>query len=314
MSSAIKHIQVVSYDPNWPAVYEEEAVIIKRALDDNFVEIHHIGSTAVEGLSSKPKIDIIAKVKNGKLSINQLEKVGFCYKGEWNIPSKFGFTKRDKHKVNLHVFEGDDPEIELNILFRDHLRSNPESLKQYASIKEMLILDKASFEKQKGSVFSGYNLGKDSFIRRILSCEGYKGLRFLKVTHVQEWQDYHRIIKSEIFNQTGQFYDTSHTNVTLTQHHFILCCGTEVVTIAHVELIDETSALLKYIATDSKFQIQGYGKHMIKLLVKWLKKHEVKSLEIHQYLRAKSFFEKVGFVKMPTKYMLDNKNMLIKKI
>lgn len=176
-----KHIEVVPYNPDWPKMFEDESKAIKEALGDNCIDIHHIGSTSVPGLSAKPKIDMIAVVKNGKASIEPLELSGFAYKGEWNVPFKFGFTKRDEHKINLHVFEKEHPEIELNLIFRDHLRCNPESVIEYAKIKEKLLSDEDSFKKQAGNLFSGYNLGKDAFIRSILEKERYNGHRFLKL-------------------------------------------------------------------------------------------------------------------------------------
>ncbi len=295
-----KEIQVAPYDPNWPHIYEKEAALIWQALSGNCLAIHHIGSTAVPGLAAKPKIDMIAVVKDGEISIPQLEKAGFAYKGEWNIPFKFGFTKRGQDEINLHVFEEGHPEIELNILFRDHLRSNPQSLKEYAQIKETLIEDEASFQKQKGSMFSGYNLGKDRFIRQILKTSGYNGHRFLKVTHIQEWEDYHRIRKTEIFDPIGVVYDPHHPSITANgAYHFILCHGIEVRTVAHIEFLSESDAALRSLATDAKFQRQGYGAEMMFLLEKWLKRQNIKVLKMHSRLSAEPFYRKLGFAEMP---------------
>ena len=99
-----KEIQVVPYDPNWPHIFEKEALLIRHALGDNCITIHHVGSTSVPGLAAKPTIDTITVVGSGDLSIAQLEKVGFSYKGEWNIPFKFGFTKRGQDEINLLRF------------------------------------------------------------------------------------------------------------------------------------------------------------------------------------------------------------------
>ncbi len=267
-----KTIQIAPYDPNWYNIFQEESKLIKQALGDNCLEVHHIGSTAVVGLTAKPKIDIIAVVKNGECTISPLEKTGFAYKGEWNIPFKFGFTKRDKHKINLHVFEQNHPEIELNIIFRDHLRSHPESLRLYAQLKEQLLANPSSSEKQETRLFSGYNLGKDDFIRRILAQEQYLGHRFLKVTHDKEWQEYHRICKEQLFDPIGIIYNPNHPSITANEHHhFILCRGVEVVTVAHIEFLSNNKSVLRSIATDSKYQSQGYNKEMIQLLKKWLK-------------------------------------------
>jgi GrpB-like predicted nucleotidyltransferase (UPF0157 family) len=105
-------------------------------LGGNYLAIHHVGSTAVPGLAAKPKIDMIAVVHSGDLSIAQLENIGFSYKGEWNIPFKFGFTKRGQDEINLHVFEEGHPEIELNILFRDYLRILLKALRSMRKLKK----------------------------------------------------------------------------------------------------------------------------------------------------------------------------------
>lgn len=47
MSIKKKHIEVVPYNLHWPNMYENEAADIKRALGDNCIALHHIGSTSV---------------------------------------------------------------------------------------------------------------------------------------------------------------------------------------------------------------------------------------------------------------------------
>jgi GrpB-like predicted nucleotidyltransferase (UPF0157 family) len=296
----VKVIQIVPYDPNWPLVFEKEAALITHALGANGIAVHHVGSTAVPRLLAKPVIDIIAVVRSGDLSIAPLEKVGFSYSGEWNIPFKLGFTKRDQDHVNLHVFEEGHPEIALNIVFRDHLRANPDSRKDYAHIKETLLGDEASFQKPKGSMFSGYNLGKDRFIRSLLKTTVYKGHRFLKVTHGQEWEDYHRIRKTEIFDPMGVVYDPDHPSMTSSSaHHFILCHGMDARTVAHVELLNESDAVIQSIATDGPFQGQGYETEMMFLLEKWLKSLGVNSIHAESRQSSLGFYLKNGYTNMP---------------
>ena len=59
-----KIVEVVLYDPNWAYIYNTEAALIRTELGNNFIAIHHVGSTSVPGLAAKPKIDIIAVVRN----------------------------------------------------------------------------------------------------------------------------------------------------------------------------------------------------------------------------------------------------------
>ncbi len=291
-----RHIEVVAYNPNWPKIFDEESQIIKNSLRDNCTNLHHVGSTAVVGLAAKPKIDIIAVVKNGNDSIEPLEKSGYAYRGEWNIPFKFGFTRRDTNQVNLHVLEEKHPEIELSIVFRDHLRANPKSMQQYAKIKETLLRDPSSFEKQEGMPFANYTLCKDDFIRSVLLKEGYMGKRFVHATHVLEWKDYHRIQKEQIFDPIGVKYDPYNQTIAANGHyHFILSKGMQTLSVAHIEFLNSNEAALRLLATDFKYQSEGYGREMMYLVEKWLKHQRINSLKIHVRLNAEGFYRKLGY-------------------
>ena len=129
----IKNIIVTSYNPDWPRMFEAEAVKIREALGDNCVAVHHVGSTSVPGLSAKPVIDMIGVIKDPEKAIQPLETLGFKYKGEYNIPMRFYFNRSEGVDTNLHVYEEGHPEIELNLLFRDYLRDHPEVREEYAS-------------------------------------------------------------------------------------------------------------------------------------------------------------------------------------
>lgn len=56
------NVIVTAYNPNWPALYEQEAQAIRQILGKELIAIHHIGSTSVPGLFSKPIIDIMPVV------------------------------------------------------------------------------------------------------------------------------------------------------------------------------------------------------------------------------------------------------------
>ncbi|NBO24849.1 MAG: hypothetical protein EBU93_06430, partial [Chlamydiae bacterium] len=143
----IDRVEIKPYDPNWPHIFEKEAALIRQAMADNCIAIHHVGSTSVQDLAAKPKIDIIAVVKDLFFDKSQLETIGYRYRGGFNIPLRRSFTIRTADRnINLHVFEENDPEIELNILFRDHLRENPSARDEYALIKYKLIAEESSHQ------------------------------------------------------------------------------------------------------------------------------------------------------------------------
>jgi GrpB-like predicted nucleotidyltransferase (UPF0157 family) len=83
---------------NGRVFFKEEALKIKQALGGNCLDVHHVGSTSVPGLSAKPIIDIIGVMKDPKKAILPLESLGFTYKGEYNIPFSPLFQQKKKHK------------------------------------------------------------------------------------------------------------------------------------------------------------------------------------------------------------------------
>jgi GrpB-like predicted nucleotidyltransferase (UPF0157 family) len=56
------HINLVEYDPTWPAQYEAVAARIRAALGDTAVILEHAGSTSVRGLAAKNQIDVVLGV------------------------------------------------------------------------------------------------------------------------------------------------------------------------------------------------------------------------------------------------------------
>jgi GrpB-like predicted nucleotidyltransferase (UPF0157 family)/GNAT superfamily N-acetyltransferase len=306
-----KMIQVVPHDSFWPRYFATESHHIQHALGlENATAVHHVGSTAVPGLSAKPSIDMIVVVKNAVCAIENLEKIGYQNKGEFNIPFRYFFSKRKPHDINLnlshdfnlHLVQENHPEIGLNLIFRDHLRSHSDSRDLYAALKQNLLQDPASFQKPSGFMFSGYNLGKDAFIRKILEKEGYAGRRFLRVAHRQEWSDYHRI-KKDLFDSgdliAGAVYDPNHFSMTAAgHHHFILTCGVKTVAVAHIECLNQNEAALRALAVDRPYQGQGYGSDMVHCVEKWLKNQAFCTIKLHARPDSMPFYKKLGYCEM----------------
>jgi GrpB-like predicted nucleotidyltransferase (UPF0157 family) len=53
-------VEVAAYDPSWPRSFSAERKRLEALIRE--AEIHHIGSTAVPGMSAKPVVDIMALV------------------------------------------------------------------------------------------------------------------------------------------------------------------------------------------------------------------------------------------------------------
>lgn len=104
------------YNSEWPEEYLKEKRAILAAYIGS-IQLHHIGSTAVEGLYSKNCIDILGIVSDlGKVKVNRgcLQNLGFKYKGSYGIEGREYFSK-EARKVHFHIYQEGDVNIK-NIL------------------------------------------------------------------------------------------------------------------------------------------------------------------------------------------------------
>lgn len=290
-------IEVVPYNPEWPKQFELESAIIKQALQDNCIAIYHIGSTSVPGLAAKPKIDIIAVVKDLIKTIPSLEAVGIRYRGEYNIPLHYGFSKRGDVDVNLHVFGEDHPEIELNLMFRDYLRGYPDARDDYARLKETLLQDETSFEKQD-SPFANYTLRKGDFIRSVLRQAGFDRLRMLKCNDETEWKAAKAFRQKYFFDKVPVSDPYTWTFNHPDHEHLALYKGTDIIGYAHIQFWPEHRSAIRIIVIDEPFRGKGFGGQFLALVEKWLKVRGYKSLHTESSPDALLFYKKQGYIKM----------------
>jgi len=103
----MRKIEVVPYDPMWTKAFEQEAEALKKALGENCVEVHHIGSTSVSGLSAKPVIDMIPVVRDiTKVdeANEAMKALGYDPQGEYGIPFRRYFQKGGNNRTHhAHV-------------------------------------------------------------------------------------------------------------------------------------------------------------------------------------------------------------------
>ncbi len=133
-------VEVVEYDPRWPAHYERYAGHLRRVLGDRIRLIEHIGSTSVPGLAAKPVIDIVIGVDDpddeeayvadlaaGGYDMRVREQGHRCLRG--GVPEL---------PVNLHCYQPDSPEVERYLRFRNRLRSSESDRLLYTAAKQQL--------------------------------------------------------------------------------------------------------------------------------------------------------------------------------
>jgi GrpB-like predicted nucleotidyltransferase (UPF0157 family) len=158
MTSSEAPVEIVPYDPAWPAKFEEEATLLRRGLAPWLVgPIEHIGSTAVPGLAAKPVIDIMAGVQTLEASrpaIAVAIDLGYCY-WPYQADLEHWFCKPSPaHRTHhLHLTPIGSPQWARAIAFRDYLRGHPETAHDYAALKQRLArehhLDREAYTDAK---------------------------------------------------------------------------------------------------------------------------------------------------------------------
>jgi GrpB-like predicted nucleotidyltransferase (UPF0157 family) len=125
-------IEVVPYNPAWPALFEEERRRIEAALG-GWVQgsIEHVGSTSVPGLAAKPVIDImvgVANLEEARGAFDDVASLGYLY-APYKSDFMHWFCKPSEavRTHHLYLMEPGHPEWEAHIAFRDHLRTHPET-------------------------------------------------------------------------------------------------------------------------------------------------------------------------------------------
>lgn len=162
------------HNPNYKKWYRSEKEVLEALL--TVKRISHIGSSAVEGLLSKPTVDILLEVdleEDMETVEKRLVKAGWTLMASQTEPyrslsfnkgyTKDGFAEKVYH---LHVrFIGDWDEL----YFRDYLMEQDVVANAYAQLKRNLI-KKYKYNRD------GYTDAKSEFIKKYtqLAREKYK--------------------------------------------------------------------------------------------------------------------------------------------
>ncbi len=157
-------ITVVDYNPKWPAFFNAEKLKLQKIFGPVSQKIEHFGSTATQGMSAKPIVDILIGANNLELDKtirNALKALDYEYLGEAGIAGRIAFRKRGKQNFNLALVKyGGDLWIN-NILIRDFLQKNELYRKKYSELKIQAI--------QAGyNTLLTYSKHKNSFMKRLL--------------------------------------------------------------------------------------------------------------------------------------------------
>ena len=289
-------IQVTPYDASWPIKFVKAAEEIKIALGSNCIEIHHIGSTAVQDLAAKPVIDMvpvvldITKVDDANTAMLAL---GYEAKGEYGMPFRRYFQKGGNQRTHhVHAFEVGSPEIERHLKFREWMKNHPEDREAYAHLKQDLA-------RQYPDDINAYCLGKDEFIASIDKKTGFNGLRMVKALTIREWSSVRHFRQFYFFDKAGLSDPYTWTFDHDAHVHFVLYQGGELIGYAHLQLWPRQRAAMRIIVIDELKRNHKYGGQFLTLCEKWLKSQGYKSLHIESSPNALKFYRSNDYIDMP---------------
>ena len=158
-------VELHPYDPTWKDEYEKEKTILKRILGSYALDIQHVGSTSIPGLSAKPIIDIAVAVENldslYKL-IPILTEAGYDVKNsietKGEILARKGTPECRTHYIHVELI--DSVYWNNHIIFRDFLIKHPQYIKKYEEMKR----DVSNQVKER----KAYTAQKNAFIQEVL--------------------------------------------------------------------------------------------------------------------------------------------------
>lgn len=165
-------IVVVAYDPDWPRRFEAERAQLERLLAPWLTGgLHHIGSTAIPGLSAKPIIDMMAgvgRLAEAQAAVAVLEEHG--YRHAPHRPEALWFHKPQGEQLSdrthhLHLTEPGSALWRERLTFRDALRDDTALRDEYQVLKLRLA-------DAHGEDIKAYTADKRVFVARVLALHG----------------------------------------------------------------------------------------------------------------------------------------------
>jgi GrpB-like predicted nucleotidyltransferase (UPF0157 family) len=162
-------IILVEHNEKWESLFIQEATQIFDTLGTSIFRLHHIGSTSVKGLISKPTIDILVEVSRN-IDVNRLIdamlQIGYEHNQKRDLESKsmmfmkgYSIKGFEGQAYHVHVrYPGDWDEL----YFCDYLSNHPETCKAYEKVKHELKT-KYEFDRE------AYTEGKTKFIQSIVT-------------------------------------------------------------------------------------------------------------------------------------------------
>lgn len=163
-----EEVALHEYEPSWPMTFRAERNRLESLLPGAFIDLQHIGSTAVQAMPAKPIIDILAGVNSMAQAASLAQPIcmsGYTTSTEFNeaLSDRMWFMRwADGHRTHqLHVVVHEGKVWHARLRFRDALRSQPKLAASYASLKFQLAARHTTDRE-------AYTDAKAKFVRSVL--------------------------------------------------------------------------------------------------------------------------------------------------
>jgi GrpB-like predicted nucleotidyltransferase (UPF0157 family) len=164
-------VVITPYDRDWPLRFDAERTLLENVLAAWLRGgIHHIGSTAIPGMSAKPIIDMMAGVRDleeARAAFAPLQLHSYYHAP--HRPGTHHFFKPPgpwwTATHGLHLTEPGSDLWRERLAFRDALRADPALAAEYADLKVRLA-------QEHGTEVERYTASKRAFVARVLAGVG----------------------------------------------------------------------------------------------------------------------------------------------
>ncbi len=138
-------VEIVDYNPEWVSLFLSERKALLASTGSHFVEIEHIGSTAIPNQRAKPVIDMMVAIQSlDELDafLPALHSLGYQLI-DVGMPQRYFLRKQDRsdgQTFHLHIVELSTWAERKERLMRDYLLNHPEDVQAYGGLKTQLAV------------------------------------------------------------------------------------------------------------------------------------------------------------------------------
>jgi GrpB-like predicted nucleotidyltransferase (UPF0157 family) len=170
---ALDLIEIVAYDPEWPARFESWRERLAAALGPTARRIDHFGSTSIPGLPAKPVIDIqisVDDMNKEELYVPQIESLGVQLRSRDDDHRFFRPFAGKPRDVHIHVCNLGSDWARKDLLFAAYLRQDAAARAEYLRGKELAAArwgdDRIAYTEAKNEVIDAISPRAEEWARK----------------------------------------------------------------------------------------------------------------------------------------------------